>query len=192
MTKVNVRKGGYGEYLFYRMQVLHDSNRDVYILFTRWGRIGEPGAYQNTPFSHKDECINEFKKIFEQKSKNKWDDKDNFERVEGKYRLLDIDTKKQVKRRDYLKSIDFDDKHLPKSKLAPEIQPLMKIFGNVDLYRNWFKTFNIDSEVLPFGQISKKLIHEAKDILNEIDDLIKENQEAKTAKGIDTDKVRVL
>jgi len=43
MTKVDVSSGGWCQYVFYRMQVIHEKNRDVFILFTRWGRIGESG-----------------------------------------------------------------------------------------------------------------------------------------------------
>jgi len=43
MTKVDVKNGYYSENVFYRMQVIHERNRNVYILFTRWGRIGTVG-----------------------------------------------------------------------------------------------------------------------------------------------------
>lgn len=43
MTKVDVGNGVYSENVFYKMQVLHELNRNVYILFTRWGRIGTSG-----------------------------------------------------------------------------------------------------------------------------------------------------
>jgi hypothetical protein len=43
LTKVDLKNGIYGDYLFYRMQLLYDSNRDLYVVFTRWGRIGEIG-----------------------------------------------------------------------------------------------------------------------------------------------------
>ena len=176
MTKVNVKKGGYGEYLFYRMQVLYEPNRDVYILFTKWGRIGEDGAYQNTPFSNSLACITEFKKIFFEKTRNYWDDKADFKRVEGKYRLLDIETKKLVFRKDYLKPIDFEDKSIPESLLDYETQNLMRSLANINLYKNYLKDLRIDNELLPFGQISKKLIIEAKDILTEISSLIQESR----------------
>lgn len=45
MVRVDLQYGPYSAYLFYRMQLLHDMNRDVYVVFTRWGRIGETGAY---------------------------------------------------------------------------------------------------------------------------------------------------
>lgn len=43
MTKVDVYSGYYSQNVFYKMQVLHEKVRDVYILLTRWGRIGDRG-----------------------------------------------------------------------------------------------------------------------------------------------------
>ena len=43
LTKVDLRNGIYGDYVFYKMQLLHDSVRDLFVVFTRWGRIGEQG-----------------------------------------------------------------------------------------------------------------------------------------------------
>lgn len=43
LTKVDLKNGIYGDYVFYKMQLLHDSNRDLYVVFTRYGRIGENG-----------------------------------------------------------------------------------------------------------------------------------------------------
>jgi len=43
LTKVDLRNGIYGDFVFYKMQLLHDSVRDLYVVFTRWGRIGETG-----------------------------------------------------------------------------------------------------------------------------------------------------
>jgi predicted DNA-binding WGR domain protein len=47
------------------MQLVLDRSRDLPILFTRWGRIGEEGAFQKTPFSSIAEAVSEFKKVFE-------------------------------------------------------------------------------------------------------------------------------
>lgn len=43
LTKVDLKNGIYGDYVFYKMQLLYDTNRDLYVVFTRWGRIGEEG-----------------------------------------------------------------------------------------------------------------------------------------------------
>ena len=54
-----------GDYLFYKMQLVMDKSRALPILLTRWGRIGEEGAFQKTPFKDEEEAVAEFKKIFE-------------------------------------------------------------------------------------------------------------------------------
>ena len=46
----------------------------MYILFTNWGRIGDDGQYQQTPFPNEDEAVKEFKKIFRSKTGNQWKD----------------------------------------------------------------------------------------------------------------------
>ena len=40
-----MRNGIYGDYVFYKMQLLHDTNLDLYIVLTRYGRIGEEGMH---------------------------------------------------------------------------------------------------------------------------------------------------
>jgi predicted DNA-binding WGR domain protein len=52
------------------MQIIRNTNRDVYILYTRWGRIGEDGMHQKIPLADKLEAETEFKKIFKSKSGN--------------------------------------------------------------------------------------------------------------------------
>ena len=56
MTKVDLNKGMYGEYRFYKMQMVHDTNRDLYIVLTRYGRIGEEGMNQRSPFDSLEEA----------------------------------------------------------------------------------------------------------------------------------------
>jgi hypothetical protein len=43
LVKVDLKNGIYGDYVFYKIQLLYDTNRDLYVVFTRWGRIGETG-----------------------------------------------------------------------------------------------------------------------------------------------------
>ena len=44
----------------------------MYILFTRWGRIGDSGQYQHTPYHKLSEAVTEFCKIFRAKTGNYW------------------------------------------------------------------------------------------------------------------------
>lgn len=51
MTKVDLTNGPWGDYVFYKMQMLIDTNRGLFIVSTRYGRIGEEGMNQRSPFN---------------------------------------------------------------------------------------------------------------------------------------------
>ncbi len=80
MTKFDVKKGYYGVANFYVVQLLFDEVKNIYILFTRWGRVGDynGGQFQRTPFNTEYEGMEEFKKVFRQKCGWKWDDIQNY------------------------------------------------------------------------------------------------------------------
>ena len=40
--------------------MVYDSNRDLYIVLTRYGRIGEEGMHQQTPFNSVEEAMKDF------------------------------------------------------------------------------------------------------------------------------------
>ena len=54
---------GYGLFNYYKMQVIHQAGKDLYLLTTRWGRFGDEGKFQRTPFQSKEEAVKEFKKV---------------------------------------------------------------------------------------------------------------------------------
>ena len=73
MFKIDAAYGAWGMYNFYRMQLWKEKNKDLFILFTNWGRIGEYGGqFQNTPFGNAEQAIEEFEKIFRSKTGNDW------------------------------------------------------------------------------------------------------------------------
>lgn len=72
LIKVDVKASFYGVYVFYVLQLIYDKVKNMYVLFTRWGRIGQVGQYQLTPFPTLIEADAEFKKVFRQKSGNAW------------------------------------------------------------------------------------------------------------------------
>ena len=45
MIKVDIKYGYYSGNTFYKMQLVRDKIRDVYIVFTRWGRVGDVGQF---------------------------------------------------------------------------------------------------------------------------------------------------
>ncbi|KAL7686361.1 putative Poly [ADP-ribose] polymerase, ankyrin repeat-containing domain, WGR domain superfamily [Plasmopara halstedii] len=102
LTKVDVKNGSFGLNVFYRLQLVHDELQDIYVLFTNWGRIGETGKFQNTPFRDEAEAANEFKRIFRSKTGNTWDSRalGDFIKKPKKYNL--------VKRVNYMTKVDIE------------------------------------------------------------------------------------
>lgn len=164
LIKVDLKNGFYAEYVFYKMQVVYDPIRDLYQLFTRYGRIGEDGMMQSTPFPNANECKEEFQKIFKSKSGNDWANKDAFESVKKKYTLLKMNYR-TVDEKDYL--IPFDelkDASIPESKLEKNVQNFMRLITTAKGYRQSLNS-KVDTGVINFSTIDIKLIDEAEEIL---------------------------
>eukprot|EP01083_Nonionella_stella_P092242 258159_1 len=85
---VNVDRGKYGAYMFYKMQLLYQPIPKLTILWCRWGRPGERGSFQRTPYQNKAEAIKEFVKIFESKTLNKWEHRHRKDFVPKKWRMV--------------------------------------------------------------------------------------------------------
>jgi predicted DNA-binding WGR domain protein len=95
MVKTDIKKGEYSGNTFYKMQLLYEYNREVYFLYTRWGRVGDTGQQQMTAFSNKDGALKEYLSVFKAKSGNAWENKANFEKKPKKYKLVPFDSIKE-------------------------------------------------------------------------------------------------
>jgi predicted DNA-binding WGR domain protein len=72
------------------MQLIKRRSIELYILFTNWGRIGDEGQYQRTPFNTLADGVKEFAKVFKSKTGNDWKDIQNFDAQPKRYKLVDI------------------------------------------------------------------------------------------------------
>ena len=65
LMKVDINRGGYnGTLRYYILQLLKEKLSGQFILWTRWGRIGERGQNQKTPFRFDEAAATkEFKKV---------------------------------------------------------------------------------------------------------------------------------
>ena len=87
--------------------MVYDSIRDLYIVFTRYGRIGEAGMNQRTPFTKVEEAKKEFCTIFKQKTSNDFNDLDSFVKAKKKYSLARVNYLTS-KHQDYLAPFDWE------------------------------------------------------------------------------------
>ncbi|KAJ3279593.1 hypothetical protein HK104_001312 [Borealophlyctis nickersoniae] len=175
MTRTDVDKGMWGVNLQYKMQVVHNRIQDLYVLWTRWGAVGEDGMFQKTPYNTKEECIQEFEKIFKSKTGNSWKERNtSFVPKPGKYTPIKLSPRKNVN----IKPIDS--KLLstaPPSNLTPQVKDFMKIITDVPT----IKRAVTDADVgLPLGNLEPHVIKTAYEVLHEIRDKVKELEEERT------------
>ena len=163
LSKVDVSYGVWGMYNFYKMQVVYQKAQDLYILFTRWGRIGSNGQYQHTPFQKKAEAITEFGKIFRSKTGNYWSNVKSFEKQPKKYRLVEPErtSAKPVK-------IDFTLKTDIPSKLPQYVQDLVKEMSSIKMMEAAINKQGLNYNLMPFGRLKRETLIEARKILVEI------------------------
>ncbi|KAK3092730.1 hypothetical protein FSP39_006660 [Pinctada imbricata] len=168
LSKVDVSYGAYGLYNFYIMQLLHQRGLDLYVLFTRWGRIGSTGQYQHTAFQKKEEAITEFTKLYKSKTANSWTQLKPFEKHPKKYRLIQWEPKygKSIKTSLTLKS------DIP-SKLPEQIQTLLSEMTNVSMIEAAMRKAGIEEDL---GNLKKEHLIEARKILQQIGEIIRDNR----------------
>lgn len=74
---------------FYIIQVLAGGGK--FYSWNRWGRVGEPGQNKLQPAPNADAAIKDFESKFHDKTKNRWENRDSFEKVAGKYMLVETE-----------------------------------------------------------------------------------------------------
>ena len=184
LTITDVDYGLIGLYNFYRMQIIkHKSKTNLYLLFTRWGRIGDgDGQHQLTPYSSFDECRAEFCKIFREKTGNLWEKTNQFETKPKKYTLIQLN-ERQFQR--YINvPIDFqrlqDDTQHPPSKLqSSPYKIFFKTLLNPEAMQINLQRSQLDVEWMPVSQLKPSILQKARDILVQLKNHIQEKDKLK-------------
>ena len=185
LTKVDVHYGYYSTNLYYKMQIAKDIVKNIYVLFTNWGRIGTNGQYQLTPFFSFEECKKEFEQVFKEKTKNLYENRDDFQKFSRKYRLVKF--KKTFKNKNILRAFDLKDFNIKKSYLPEEIYNLIVNLTDNKYYRVVYENFKLDEDMIPMGNLTKETILKGKHKLKEIIELLEDIEENKK-KNIYTNK----
>ena len=172
MNKVDVNNGHWGMYNFYRIQIWKDAHKELYVLFTNWGRIQtyDNGQYQNTPFSNPEEAEEEFKKIFKSKTGNEWDDRLNFVNKPRKYRLVRTELTRKLKKSE----LKIDLRTSQRLELESSIAWLLKDIADPAMMKSAFtEDADLDNATIPFGRIDRKVVEKALNMLEEMEPKIK-------------------
>ncbi|RNA01264.1 poly(ADP-ribose) polymerase pme-5-like [Brachionus plicatilis] len=195
LTKTDISYGVYGLHTFYKMQLISKSlgekldEKQSCVLFTRWGRIGDTGNYQRTPFSNFKEARDEFCKIFRQKTGNDFVDtvlekSKPFETKTRKYNLVKLESRQRPKLND-IKFDLFDTKQFTKESLfdksvfrdRQEYALFWQDLLNVSYLKSKVHLSNLSTDYLPLTQLSDDCLKKAYQLLDKIRLLIEKRME---------------
>jgi len=166
LNKVDVGFGAFGLYNFYRIQIWKESNKQLWVLFTNWGRIESwgQGQFQNTPYSTADEAEKEFRKIFQSKTGNEWDCRKSFQNKPKKYRIVLAEHATKVVR----PAVKFIWATKQKPSLLLSQLVILKDLTDVKMLRAAYASeAPIDTSAVPFGRIKKSALLKAQSLLEE-------------------------
>jgi len=158
---------------FYQIQLI-ETGPGNYVVFQRWGRVGENGRGSSNRFGKVDKAIACFEKKFKEKTKNDWSDRENFRPVSGKYTMIDVSYESDDEGKEDTGVFSEEGKKKRKdaeqitSKLDPRVQDVIKMISNIDTMRDTMKEFEIDLERLPLGNLSKTQIEKGYMVLKKI------------------------
>lgn len=185
LTKTDISYGFFGLHNFYKMQIIvsRETSEGLFLLFTRWGRIGDQGQYQRTPFSSLTEAVVEFSKIFKAKTGNDYGEvvvkkSKAFEAKIKKYALVSLETR----RKNPLADIEFDlVGMLEKGVDVPEVKlrgdEWMRLFAPL-IDAQWLKAksgeaTHLATAYVPLTRLAKRSLLDAQAILlNELKPMI--------------------
>ncbi len=172
---------------FYVIQVL-EKGKDFYC-WTRWGRVGEHG--QNAlrgPFKASSAAISEFEKKFQSKTSNKWANRANFQPKSGKYELIEIEQKsddeaeeveEKLKKLDASRPIAKKKQIVAPSKHSKEVQALINLIFDHNMFKGAMASFDIDVKKMPLGQLSKKQVTKGFEVLDDLEKALKKRDQSK-------------
>eukprot|EP00760_Papus_ankaliazontas_P029092 PhM_4_TR4136/c0_g1_i1/m.69882 len=165
LTKVDISYGEWGMNVFYRLQLVYDTMRQVYVLWTRWGRVGEDGQYQATPFAQAPEAVAEFRRIFKAKTSNDWGV--DFVKIPKKY-LFHEPATVRVKAEELLKPFSHSQLEACKSKMPVALYDAVKELTDITRMTQEYKRTSVEAEAFPLGSIKPEAMAAGLKLLNEM------------------------
>eukprot|EP00347_Sterkiella_histriomuscorum_P020277 403338418 len=168
LLKIDLRKQG--QCVFYKIQLNFDPIKNIYILLTKWGSIGEQGACQKTPFDNLEEALAELKKIFKNKTSNNWEDRDKFVISNAKNKYILYKKKHfDVSYVDLLKPFKYSECH--NSKLNEQAQTFMKLISNIRMYKDTLQLQIAQQSQINMTNIPIEKLEEAKRIFEKLEQI---------------------
>ena len=124
-------------------------------MFTRYGRVGEIGTTRMINVAGLDAGVEDFKKRFKSKTKNKWCDRDHFVKKKGRYAIIEMDLSEESSSAAVPSAISKT--VVNDCTLGPELQTFLGLIFSKDMFKAQMETtFKLDTRKLPLGKLSQK------------------------------------
>ncbi|EFO96920.1 hypothetical protein CRE_17273 [Caenorhabditis remanei] len=152
LTDVTENKNSY-----YKIQLLKDDDHERYYLFSSWGRVGtNVGNHKYQSYFKKNEAVEDFKKIFNEKTKNNWESRGDFQKMPGAFGYVETD---------YSEFAQIAPG--TKNKLPKRVKKVVMSIFNFENMNSELMSFKIDVKRMPLGRLSRNQIHSAFSVLGE-------------------------
>ncbi|XP_029970689.1 poly [ADP-ribose] polymerase 2 [Salarias fasciatus] len=157
---------------YYLIQLLEDDSSKAYSVWMRWGRVGKVGQSSLTACgADLLKAKNVFKKKFFDKTKNEWDDRQNFEKEPGKYDMVFMDYSANDKEENKT-TVDTAPKKKT-SKLDEKVQQLLELICNIRTMEECVLEMKFDVRKAPLGKLTTEQIRAGYQALKMIEDCLK-------------------
>uniref|UniRef100_UPI00064D339B poly [ADP-ribose] polymerase 2 isoform X2 n=1 Tax=Jaculus jaculus TaxID=51337 RepID=UPI00064D339B len=163
---------------YYLIQLLEDDAQRNFSVWMRWGRVGKVGQQSLVACSGD---LNKAKEIFQKKfldkTKNNWEDREKFEKVPGKYDMLQRDYAASTQDKDETKQEESLNAPMkPESQLHLRVQELIKLICNVQAMEEMMTEMKYDTKKAPLGKLTVAQIKAGYQSLKKIADCIRAGQ----------------
>ncbi|KAG8455589.1 hypothetical protein GDO86_001694 [Hymenochirus boettgeri] len=168
----------YNNNKFYLIQLLEDDNIKNFSVWMRWGRVGQVGQSSlKCCGSDLQKAKGLFEKKFFDKTKNVWSERANFEKVAGKYDILQMDynstSQEELKP---LKEEKPEDIPPPESQLDSRVQELIELICNLKAMEETVMEMKYDTKKAPLGKLTVEQIRAGYSSLQLIESCIKKHK----------------
>uniref|UniRef100_A0A8C8VRV7 Poly [ADP-ribose] polymerase n=1 Tax=Peromyscus maniculatus bairdii TaxID=230844 RepID=A0A8C8VRV7_PERMB len=161
---------------FYIIQLLEEEGR--FSCWNRWGRVGEIGQTKMTHFTCLEDAKKDFEKKFREKTKNKWEERNNFVAHPSKYTLIEVQGEAEDQEA-VVKAFSLQVDGGPvrtvvkPCSLDPATQKLITNIFSKEMFKNSMTSMNLDVKKMPLGKLSKQQIAKGFEALEALEEAIK-------------------
>ncbi|KAI6197693.1 Poly [ADP-ribose] polymerase [Aphelenchoides besseyi] len=167
LAYANIENGRNG---YYKLQLVKHDNKECYYVFRSWGRTGTNyGGRKTECFDEElDEAKENFEELFRQKSSgNEWSNVENFRKRSSGMNLIEMDFDKSQS--------DLKQKLDPKestSELPLSVRECIGLFFDIESLSKTMREFSLDTDKMPLGRLSRRVIIEAHGILSNLERIL--------------------